>query len=214
MRFPAWCLASAIAFAQVNVPYERIRDAAKEPGNWLTYSRDYTGQRYSPLAQINAANVSRLKIAWMHQVNELDPFETSPVVVDGTMFITEPPNIVKALDTRAGRVLWQYRKEIPKDLRLCCGKVNRGVAVLGDTVYYGSLDAHLIALDARTGRLRWDVTLADYKAGYSSTGAPLAVKDKIITGMAGGEFGVRGFIDAYDAKTGKQIGRASCRERV
>ena len=116
------------------------------------------------------------------------------------MFITEPPNVVVALDARTGRTLWSYRKEIPKDLRLCCGRVNRGVAILGDSVYYGSIDAHLIALDARTGKVRWDVTMADYKLGYSSTGAPLAVKDKIISGMAGGEFGVRGFIDAYDAQ--------------
>jgi alcohol dehydrogenase (cytochrome c) len=114
-------------------------------------------------------------------VDELDTVETSPIVVDGMMFITAPPNIVEALDVRTGRTLWSYRKEIPTDLRLCCGKVNRGVAILGETVYYGSIDAHLIALDARTGNLRWDVTMADYKSGYSSTGAPLAVKDKILT---------------------------------
>src|SRR5207249_12117906 len=106
-----------------------------------------------------------------------------------------------------GRTRWSYHKELPSDLRLCCGKVNRGVAILGDTLYYGSTDAHLIALDARTGNLRWDVTMADYKMGYSSTGAPLAVKGKIVTGMAGGEFDVRGFIDAYDAKTGKRAWR-------
>ena len=191
----------------MNVPYERIRDADKEPGNWLTYSRDYTGHRYSPLDQINTGNVGKLRIAWMRQVNELDTFETSPIVVDGTMFITEPPNVVAALDARTGRALWSYRKELPNDLRLCCGKVNRGLAILGDTVYYGSTDAHLIALDARTGELALGRDMADYKNGYSGTGAPLAVKDKIITGMAGGEFGVRGFIDAYDAKTGKRAWR-------
>ncbi len=200
-------LIPALALAQMQLSYERIRDANKEPGNWLTYSRDYTGQRYSPLDQIHTGNVSRLKVAWMHQISDGGAFETSPIVVDGTMFITEPPNIVMALDARTGRRLWRYRKEIPKDLRMCCGRVNRGVAVLGDSVYYGSIDAHLIALDARTGSVRWDATLADYKTGYSSTGAPLAVKDKIITGMAGGEFGVRGFIDAYDAKTGKRAWR-------
>src|SRR5262249_54403403 len=111
--------------AQVNVPYERIRDAAKEPGNWLTYSRDYTGQRYSPLDQINVSNVGKLRVAWMRQVNELDTFETSPIVVDGTLFITEPPNGVAALDARTGRRLWGYHKDLPSDLRLCCGKVNR-----------------------------------------------------------------------------------------
>jgi alcohol dehydrogenase (cytochrome c) len=202
-------LAPAMLFAQVNVPFERIRDADKEPGNWLTYSRDYTGRRYSPLDQINTSNVNKLKIAWIRQVNELDTFETSPIAVDGTLFITEPPNAVAALDAATGRVLWRYQKEIPSDLRLCCGKVNRGLAILGSTVYYASIDAHLIALDARTGNVRWEVTMADYKGGYSSTGAPLAVKDKIITGMGGGEFGVLGFIDAYDAKTGKRVWRFS-----
>jgi alcohol dehydrogenase (cytochrome c) len=207
MRTLAWLFVPAVLLAQVNVPYERIRDADKEPGNWLTYSRDYSGQRYSPLDQINPANVAKLRVAWVHQVNELDGFETSPIVVDGTMFISEPPNMVKALDAGTGRTLWSYRKDIPTDLRLCCGKVNRGVAILGNTVYYGSTDAHLIALDARTGALRWDTQMADYKLGYSSTGAPLAVKDKIIIGMAGGEYGVRGFIDGYDAKTGKRAWR-------
>src|SRR3979409_780718 len=105
-------LAPAVLFAQVNVPFERIRDADKEPGNWLTYSRDYTGRRYSPLDQINTSNVNKLKIAWIRQVNELDTFETSPIAVDGTLFITEPPNAVAALDAATGRVLWRYQKEI------------------------------------------------------------------------------------------------------
>jgi len=207
MRSLVWLFVPAALLAQVNVPYERIRDADKEPGNWLTYSRTYSGQRYSPLDQINAGNVAKLRIAWMRQVNETDTFETSAIAVDGTLFITEPPDAVAALDAATGRELWRYQKELPSDLRLCCGKVNRGVAILGNTLYYASTNAHLIALDARTGSVRWDVTVADHKNGYSSTGAPLAVKDKIITGMAGGEFGVRGFIDAYDAKTGKRVWR-------
>ena len=188
MRALFYLFMPAVLAAQVNVPFERIRDANNEPGNWLTYSRDYSGQRYSPLDQVNTANVSKLHIAWMRQVDETDTFETSAIVVDGTLFVTEPPNIVEALDAVTGRSLWSYRRELPRDLRLCCGRVNRGLAILGDSVYYASTDAHLIALDVRTGNPRWDVTMADYKRGYSSTGAPLAVKDKIITGMAGGEF--------------------------
>jgi alcohol dehydrogenase (cytochrome c) len=207
MRTLIGLVAPALLIAQSNVPYERIRDAGKEPANWLTYSRDYTGQRYSPLDQINTQNVGKLRMAWMRQANELDAFETSPIVVDGIMFISAPPNVVEALDASTGRSLWSYRKDLPRDLRLCCGKVNRGLAILGDTVYYASTDAHLIALDARTGGLRWDVTMADYKTGYSGTGAPLAVKDKIITGIAGGEYGTRGFIDGYDARTGKRLWR-------
>jgi alcohol dehydrogenase (cytochrome c) len=200
-----WLFAPGMLLAQVNVPYERIRDAGKEPGNWLTYSRDYSGRRYSPLDQIDAGNAGKLRVAWMRQVNEMDTFETSPIVVDGTLFITVPPNGVEALDAATGRTLWSYRKDIPGDLRLCCGKVNRGLAILGNTVYYASTDAHLIALDARTGVLRWDVTMADHKLGYSSTGAPLAVKDKIITGAANGDQGVRDWIGALDAKTGKKL---------
>src|SRR5436305_14634672 len=114
-----WLVARGLIFAQVNVPFERIRSADKGPGNWLTYSRDYTGQRYSPLDQIHAGNVGKLRIAWMHQAAEADTFETSPIVVDGMMFITEPPNIVKALDAGTGRVLWKYTKDLPKGPRLC-----------------------------------------------------------------------------------------------
>lgn len=142
MRNLAWLFVPAALLAQVNVPYERIRDANKEPGNWLTYSRDYSGQRYSPLTQINTSNVSKLHIAWISQVDETDTFETSPIAVDGTLFITKPPNIVEALDADTGRSLWTYRKELPNDLRLCCGKVNRGLAILGNTLYYASADAH------------------------------------------------------------------------
>jgi len=207
MKRLLWLLLPVAAMGQVQVPFERIRDANKEPGNWLTYSRDYSGQRFSPLDQVNAGNVSKLHIAWMHQVDEMDTVETSPIVVDGTLYMTAPPGTVEAIDAVTGRTLWTYQKDVPRDLRLCCGKVNRGLAILGDAVYYASIDAHLIALDARTGTLRWDVTMADYKKGYSSTGAPLAVKDKIVTGMAGGEFGVSGFIDGYDAKTGKRAWR-------
>jgi alcohol dehydrogenase (cytochrome c) len=207
VKFLAFLLLPVALLAQVNVPFERIVAADKEPGNWLTYSRNYTGQRYSPLDQIHGGNVGKLRVAWMYQANELDTFETSALAVDGILYITEPPNVVAALDAATGRTLWSYRKDLPRDLRLCCGKVNRGLAILGDSVYYASTDAHLIALDARSGNLRWDVMLADYKNGYSSTGAPLAVNGKIITGMAGGEFGVSGFVDAYDAKTGKRAWR-------
>ena len=193
-----------LALNAQNVPYQRILDAAKEPANWLTYSGNYNGQRHSRLDLINTGNVKRLKVAWVHNAGGTESYQATPIVVDGVMFLTEGPNVVKSLDTRTGTLLWRYEKKIPSDLRLCCGRPNRGVAILGDTVYYGSIDAHLLALDARTGRLKWDVEMADYKLGYSSTVAPLAVKDKIILGVAGGEFGIRGFIDAYNAKTGKR----------
>ena len=182
---------------------ERIRNSKAEPGNWLTYSGNYAAHRFSPLDQITDRNVSRLKPVWSYQVSSLQKFETTPVVVDGVMYISEPPSHVTALDPHTGRTFWKYRRTIPDDVRVCCGQVNRGVAVLGDLVFVGTVDAHLVALHAKTGAVQWDVPVADYKAGYSITAAPLAIKDKIVVGMAGGEYGVRGFLDAYEARTGK-----------
>ncbi len=196
----AWPLAGQVSF-------ERIVRAESEPGNWLTYSGNYSGHRHSPLDQIQAGNVARLKPVWMYQVNALHKLETTPLVVDGIMYLTEPPSNLTALDTRTGRKLWIYRRSTPKDVRVCCGQVNRGAAILDDLVFLGTVDAHLVALDARTGLVRWDVKVADYKTGYSITVAPLAVRDKIIVGVAGGEYGVRGLLDAYDARTGKRVWR-------
>jgi alcohol dehydrogenase (cytochrome c) len=208
MKPLAAVLALAFAFSvAAQVRYERLRQAASEPGNWLTYSGNYQAHHYSPLQQITAANVARLKPVWMYQVNDLNKFETTPLVVDGVMYLTEPPNNVAALDTRTGRPIWRYQRTLPEDLRLCCGQVNRGLAVLDDLLFLGTLDGRLVALDLQTGRPRWEVELADYKLGYSLTGAPLALKDKVVVGMAGGEFGVRGFLDAYDAKTGQRAWR-------
>jgi alcohol dehydrogenase (cytochrome c) len=183
--------------------YERIVKSSAEPGNWLTYSGNYGGHRFSLLDQINDRNVANLKPVWSYQVNSLQKFETTPLVIDGVMYISEPPSHVTALDLRTGRPFWKYRRLIPDDVRVCCGQVNRGVAALGDSVFIGTVDAHLVALQAKTGAVQWDVAVADYKSGYSITVAPLAVKDKIVVGIAGGEYGVRGFLDAYEARTGK-----------
>jgi alcohol dehydrogenase (cytochrome c) len=204
---PAILLALFGALAPAQVTYERIRNASAEPGNWLTFSGNLQGQRHSPLKLINKDNVATWKPVWVYQIDKTEKFESSPIVVDGVMYVSEPPSDVTALETRGGRVLWRYRRVLPDDTPFCCGKVNRGVAVLGDTVYLGTLDAHLVALDAKSGNVLWDVEVAPYKKGYSVTVAPLVVKDKIILGIAGGEFGVRGFPDAYDAKTGKRAWR-------
>ena len=201
----AFVLAGILAHAQAT--FERIRHAEREPANWLTYSGSYNAQRYSALDQVNVQNVNKLRPLWVYQFDALDKAETTPVVVDGVMYVTESPSNVIALDTRTGRALWSFRRVVPKDVRICCGLVNRGVAILDDLVFVGTVDAHLIALDAKTGSLRWDATVADYKTGHAITAAPLAIKDKVVVGMAGGEFGVRGFLDAYDAKTGKQAWR-------
>ncbi len=189
------------------VSYDRLRQADAEPGNWLTYSGSYSAQRYSRLNQITAANVRRLRLAWAYQIKTTETIETSPLVVDGIMYLTEPGGSVTALDTRTARPIWKYTRNLPKGVRGCCGTVNRGVAILDDMVYVGTFDAHLVALDIKSGRVRWDVAVAERAEGHSITGAPLAIKDKIVAGMAGGEYGVRGFIDAYDAKSGQRVWR-------
>ncbi len=200
----AGMLLSAAAVAQV--PYSRLLQP--DPESWLTYSGNYSSYRYSPLTQIDPTNAARLRLQWMYQSKDTPRFETSPVVVDGVMYVTESPTDVAALDVHSGRTLWRYERPMPKDLRtLGFGRVNRGVAVLDDMVYLGTLDAHLVALDARTGAVRWDSLVADYKTGHCITGAPLALRDRIITGISGGEAGIRGFLDAYDAKTGKRLWR-------
>ncbi len=189
------------------VRYERIRNAGAEPGNWLTYSGNYQGHRYSPLSQITPENAGQLKPAWIYQVRSTHKFETSPIVVSSIMYITEPPSDVTALDTRTGRSLWKYRHPTPNDVRVCCGQVNRGVAILGNRLFVGTIDSRLIALDSRSGHVIWDTVVADYRTGHSITLAPLVVRDKVIIGIAGGEYGIRGFIDAYSARTGERIWR-------
>jgi alcohol dehydrogenase (cytochrome c) len=197
----------APASGQRPVPYERIRDAAREPGNWLTYSGSYRGLRYSALAEITHENVSRLEAAWVYQTREPGAMESTPIVVDGVMYLTEHPHIITALDGKTGRPVWQYRRPPAKGVVGCCGPVNRGAAILGDSLYTSTYDGRLLALDVRTGSLRWDVEVADPATGHSLTAAPLAVKDKIIVGVSGGEFGIRGYLDAYDARTGTRVWR-------
>ena len=198
-------LLTQLALGQAS--YDKIRRAESEPGDWLTYSGNYRSYRYSPLKQIDTSNVARLKPAWVYQVREPGKVQTSPIVVGGNLYITEKSHIVTALDGRTGRPLWSYRRTTPADARGCCGPVNRGLAILDDTLFLGTFDSHLVAIDVRTGKMRWDVVVADYKAGYTITVAPLALKDKVIVGIDGGEFGIRGFLDAYDAKTGKRAWR-------
>ena len=184
--------------------YERLLKAEAEPHNWLTYSGSYKSWRHSSLNQINRSNVKDLKLAWVYQMPVTIKIETTPIVVDGVMYVTEPPSNVVALDPLTGRQFWRYRRQLPSKINVCCGAVNRGVAVLGDRVYVGTVDAHLVALDAKTGRVVWDIEVADRLTGHSITAAPLIVKDMVIVGISGGEYGIRGFLDAYDAKTGQR----------
>jgi alcohol dehydrogenase (cytochrome c) len=186
---------------------DRLLGARDEPHNWLTYHGAYDGHRYSPLRQIRRANVKDLELKWMLQAQVAGPWEASPLVVDGVMYLTQRPNDVVALDARTGRIFWIYRYVGATDVRVCCGGQNRGLAIRGDTLFMGTLDAHLVAIDAQRGRQLWKTTVADYRQGYSVTLAPLVVKNKVIVGVGGGEWGIRGFIAAYDADSGRETWR-------
>ncbi|HZB27094.1 MAG TPA: PQQ-dependent dehydrogenase, methanol/ethanol family, partial [Gemmatimonadales bacterium] len=188
----------------------RLANARSEPRNWLTYYGAYDAQRFSTLDQIETGNVSRLRPAWtfQHPITSLVAslatygFEAAPLVVDGVMYVSGFDGYVWALDAASGKLLWQYQHSTPLDLALCCGNINRGVAVAGGKVYLATLNAHLVALDARTGTKVWEQVFGDIRAGESATLAPLVVKDLIVVGASGGEYGVRGHLDAFDARTG------------
>ena len=191
------------------VNYERILNARSEPENWLTYFGAYNGQRYSPLDQINTDNVKRLVPAWVFQAGTTGliagastySFEAAPIVVDGVMYLAGWDGWVWALDAKTGIEIWRYKHAVPFDVSLCCGNVNRGVAVAQGKVFVVTANAHVLALDATTGKRVWDKTYGDVRAGESATVAPLVVKDKVIVGSSGGEFGVRGHLDAFDLET-------------
>jgi alcohol dehydrogenase (cytochrome c) len=193
------------------VTFDRLLRAGSEPQNWLTYSGSLFSQRYSPLTQITPANVKNLELQWVFQTRgpaePTEKFEATPLVVDGVMYTVLAPNHVVALDASNGRLFWMYSPRLSPLARVCCGRVNRGLAILGDTLFMGTIDGHLLAIDAKSGKPIWDVTISKPELGYSFTMAPLVVKDKVIMGPAGGEYGIRGFIAAYDAKTGKEVWR-------
>jgi len=190
------------------VTSQDLLNGLKDPGRWLMFGGNYSGQRHSPLTQITPDNVGRLQPQWVFQTETLGRFETTSLLLDNVLYVTGATNHAWALDARTGKQIWRYRRELPSTgLTACCGLVNKGFAVLGDKLYMTTLDAHLLAFDMRTGKIVCDVTMEDYKNGYASTIAPLVVKDKVIAGVAGGEFGCRCFLDAYDAQTGKRVWR-------
>ena len=197
----------AISWAQ-NVTYDEILHSASHPENWITYGGNYASQRFSELKQINTENVSNLKMQWVYQLRNQGIFESSPLVVDGIMYVTEPPTTVTALDVRTGRPVWRWTAKLPQHL-LTIGlfPTNRGVAILGGTIYVATIDAHLVALDAKTGAEKWSVEIGNNADAVAITQAPLAINGKIIIGMGGGEGGLRGYIDSYDARDGKRLWR-------
>jgi alcohol dehydrogenase (cytochrome c) len=196
------------ALAQQNISYDEILHADQHPQDWLTYGGNYSSWRYSELKQVNTSNVDQLKMQWVYQLNHQGIFESSPIVEGGIMYVTEPPTTVTALDVHTGRPVWQWTAPLPRHL-LTIGlfPTNRGVAVLGDSVYVATIDAHLVRLDAKTGAVKFYVDVGNNSEGVAITQAPLAIDGKIVVGMGGGEAGLRGFIDAYDAKIGARLWR-------
>ena len=200
----------ALGWAQgrdAGVTFDRILNADNEPHNWLTYSGGYDSQRHTALDQIGPDNADQLELKWVYQANSLQLFQTSPLVVDGIMYLTEAPNTVTALDAKLGRVFWRYEYTPSNLSRPCCGRLNRGLGILGNTLFMATIDARLIAINATTGQPIWFKQIADPSVGYAMTLAPLIIKDKVIIGVAGGEYGVRGFIAAYEADTGEEAWR-------
>jgi len=192
------------------VTNQDLLNGFKDPTRWLTYAGDYSGQEHSPLTQISPANVKTLAPRWTFQTDLPvggRGFETHSLLLDGILYVTGINDNAWALDARTGRPFWHYRRDLPSGLKYCCGPVNRGFGILGDRLFKVTLDAHLIALNMKTGAVIFDVALEDYTHGYSATLAPLIVNGKVIVGAAGGEYPTRGFLAAYDATTGERAWR-------
>ena len=200
-----------VKVAEAEIPgglsFDRLRNAAAEPQNWLTYWGDYQGRHFSGLKEIDATNARQLQARWAVPMPGDSMLEGSPLVVDGVMYASGQPGQVFALDARSGLQIWRYQRQQKVVPQGQINRFNRGVAMLGNRVFVGTLDAALVALDARTGQLLWETQIADARQGYSITSAPLALKDKIIVGVSGGEFGARGFVEAYDPASGKRLWR-------
>jgi alcohol dehydrogenase (cytochrome c) len=183
-----------------------IQRAMADSTEWPSYGRDYSNRRFSPLSQISAANVSGLKLAWSYNTGIPHSFEASPVVVGGTMYVSTPLNHVVALDPASGQKKWEYAHESALTVH-CCGPVNRGVAFYDGRVYMGTLDGKLVALDAGSGKKIWEQQIGESNKGYSINGPVVAVDGKVLVGTSGGEYGIRGFVEARDARTGAQVWR-------
>lgn len=188
-----------------DVNQSRVIHADREPGNWMTYGRTYDEQRFSPLHEINDGNVSRLGLAWYYDLDTSRGQEATPIVVDGVMYFTSAWSKVFAQNAATGKLLWSYDPKVPGNwaVNACCDVVNRGVAVWNGKIFVGTLDGRLIALDAGTGRRVWETLTIDRNFRYTITGAPRVANGKVIIGNGGGEFGVRGYVSAYDSETGK-----------
>lgn len=206
--FSSVALVTLAASAQAQgVTDKDILAGFADPTKLVTVYGDYSGQHLSPLTQITPANAAQLTPIWTFQTGVLANFEASALTIDGVIYYTGPINNAWAIDAKTGKQIWAYKRQLPQGLKVCCGPVNRGFAVYGDRLFMTTLDAHLMAFEMKTGKILWDIEIADYKLGYASTPAPLVVKGKLIVGHGGGEYANRGFLDAYDPATGSRVWR-------
>jgi alcohol dehydrogenase (cytochrome c) len=192
---------------KVQVSGERLLAATRDADNWLMHGRDYGNLRFSPLHQINKDNVKNLVPVWSFQTGVPDGLQATPLFVDGVIYLSTSWNHAFAVDARSGSELWHYKRRLPEKMTFCCGPVNRGLAILNGTLFMATLDAHLVALDAQTGRVRWDVQLGKVEDNLSATAPPLIVGNQVVVGIGGGDYASRCFIDAYHADTGKFLWR-------
>lgn len=215
-RIPTWGLMTALMLLPIqsvsgaagptqSVDDARIVNADKDSANWLTYGRTYSEQRYSPLRQITPANAKQLGLAWFADLDTTRGQEATPLVIDGVMYVATAWSMVKAYDAQTGKLLWSYDPEVPRDIEIsaCCDAVNRGVAAWHDKIYIATLDGRLVALDAASGKLVWSTLVVDKSKPYTLTQAPRVIKGRVLIGTSGAEYGVRGYVSAYDAETGK-----------
>src|SRR6185503_7351659 len=189
----------------INVSQDQLTKAGNDSRNWLHTNGNYTQTRYYPGTQINTENVRRLRPVFVFQTEVMESMETAPVVIDGVMFLTTAFNHVYAIDAASGKEFWHYKHKMGPVTTFCCGPNNRGVAIVGGRLFMGTLDAKLVALDAKSGKLLWETQIADPEKGYSETMAPTVIDEKVLIGTNGGEYGIRGFVKAYNANDGKLI---------
>jgi PQQ-dependent dehydrogenase (methanol/ethanol family) len=214
MKNVGWLVAASLALASCGemgsgIGSDDLLNAGDDTSNWITHGRTYSEQRYSPLDLINADNVSELGLAWYADMDTARGQEATPLVIDGKLYLTTAWSKVKAFDAATGAPLWEFDPEVPGEtaVKACCDVVNRGLAAWGDKLYFGTLDGRLIALDRETGKVAWEKVTVDQSQSYTITGAPRIIDGKVLIGNGGAEFGVRGYIAAYDAKNGDELWR-------
>ncbi|MBL4820967.1 MAG: PQQ-dependent dehydrogenase, methanol/ethanol family [Gammaproteobacteria bacterium] len=202
-----WTNDQPIGNNQGPVSVEDLANGTANPEQWLHFGGDYRNFRHSPITELNPDSIGDLQVAWSFPTGTDGQFAMSPIVYDGIMYMSTSYNHLMALNAATGELYWRYDHQQPEGLRVCCGPANRGVAISGNMIIMGTLDAHLLAFDRLSGEILWDIEIEEHVGGFSSTAAPLIVKNMVIIGTAGGEYGIRGFFDAYDLTTQERVWR-------